>query len=211
MLPHSPTEMSTVFELLQRSVAIANWIGQQSVLVTLDQAIYSKANEIIWRHPAQFSNVVLLLGCFHTSVIFLSIIGQRFADAELHDILVESGLTGSNVVSSVLSGKHYNRAMRVHQVVMEALFRLLWRSFEQWLSEEEALGRILSARLKNALECFRQGFRQESFHALKSSPDFNALYQAFYHFCSSMQSPVAKLWLSYLCMVQLLLSYTRSI
>ena len=27
VLPHSPTEMSTVFELLQRSVAIANRIG----------------------------------------------------------------------------------------------------------------------------------------------------------------------------------------
>ena len=126
-------------------------------------------------------------------MIFLSIIGQRFADAGLHDILVESGLTGSNAVSSVLSGKHYNRAMRVLQVVMEALFRLLWRSFEQWLSEEEALGRIFSARLKNALECFRQGFRQESFHALKSSPDFNVLYQAFCQFCASLQSPVAKL------------------
>ena len=79
MLPHSPTEMSTVFELLQRSVVIANRIGQQSVPVTLDQAIYMKAKEIIWRYPAWFSNVVLLLSGFHTSMIFLSVIGQRFA------------------------------------------------------------------------------------------------------------------------------------
>ena len=56
----------------------------------------------------QFSRVVLLLGGFHVGMVFLTILGQRFGDAGLQDILVDSGLTGPNVVTAVLGRKQYN-------------------------------------------------------------------------------------------------------
>ena len=51
VIPSSPTEMGTVYQLLLRSLAIANRLRQRSVVIALDQAIYSKACEImiVWK------------------------------------------------------------------------------------------------------------------------------------------------------------------
>ena len=67
---------------------------------------------------------------------FLAVIGQKFRDAGLEDILIESSLVGPSAVTAVLRGKHYNRALRCHKVIFEALFHLLWPVFEEWLEEE---------------------------------------------------------------------------
>ena len=36
-------------------------------------------------------------------------------------------------ISRVIDGKHYNRAVRAHKYVHEALMRLAWAEFIQWL------------------------------------------------------------------------------
>ena len=59
-----------------------------------DQAIYAKAMDIVIKRPDEFSSVVLHLGAFHICCTFLAIIGKRFGDAGLFDILVESGVGG---------------------------------------------------------------------------------------------------------------------
>ena len=71
IIPTSPTQLSTVYLLLQRSIAVADRLQQTSVVIVLDQAIYSKAQEIIWKHRAEFSRVVLQMGGFHTSLAFV--------------------------------------------------------------------------------------------------------------------------------------------
>ena len=117
----SPTELSTVYELLKRSVSLAGEIQQQSLIVVLDQAIYALAQEIIFTHAQEFKQVVLRLGGFHMSMTMMSVIGKRFTDSGLESILVESGVVGPSAVHGVMSGKHYNRALRCHKIVMEAL------------------------------------------------------------------------------------------
>ena len=68
----SPTELSTVYELLKRSVSLAGEIQQQSIIVVLDQAIYALAQEIIFTHAQEFKQVVLRLGGFHMSMTMMS-------------------------------------------------------------------------------------------------------------------------------------------
>ena len=70
MIPHPPTEIATVHQLLERSLAIAHQLGQSSVPVVSDQVVDAKAKEIVWKEPANFSPVVLLLGGFHTAMVF---------------------------------------------------------------------------------------------------------------------------------------------
>ena len=86
----SPTELSTVYELLKRSVSLAGEIQQQLITVVLDQAIYALAQDIIFTHPQEFELVVLRLGGFHMSMTMMSVIGKRFTDSGLELILVES-------------------------------------------------------------------------------------------------------------------------
>ena len=53
-----------------------------------DQAIFAKAIEIKFKEKEKFKSLVLMMGGFHTLMMFLGIIGIRFKDAGLQDILI---------------------------------------------------------------------------------------------------------------------------
>ena len=112
----SPTELPTVYTVLQRSLQMAQQLGQHDVIVVFDQAIYAKALEVLWQNKDQFQQVVVRIGSFHTICAFLAAIGKRFGDAGLADVLMESGIVGSGSVAGAIEGRHYNRAVRTHKV-----------------------------------------------------------------------------------------------
>ena len=112
----SPTEIPTVYTLLQRSLLIADQLGQQNVIIVFDQAIYAKALEVIWQNQVTFQRLVVRMGSFYTICSFLAAIRKRFGDAGLGDVLTESEIVGSGSVAAVLGGRHYNRALRTHKV-----------------------------------------------------------------------------------------------
>ncbi|KAK6175747.1 hypothetical protein SNE40_014140 [Patella caerulea] len=67
---------------------------------------------------------------------FLSIIGKRFRDAGLHDVLVEAGIVAGSSINGVLEGKHYNRSMNAHKLMFEALYCLKLKAFYESQTEE---------------------------------------------------------------------------
>ncbi|CAG9762490.1 unnamed protein product [Ceutorhynchus assimilis] len=60
-------------------------------------------------------------------------------DAGLSDLLVEAGVAAEGSLSSIITGKHYNRAVRTHKVVFEAMMRIIWKSFLPWLEETDTV------------------------------------------------------------------------
>jgi hypothetical protein len=118
----SPTSHDTVLELLTQSKLKAEKIGVEEIDVVLDMAIYAKAFEILMnpRHIDLKNFIVLRLGAFHTMCIFLAVIGKRFGDAGLRDLVIESNLLGESSVEQMLRGKHYNNAMRVLKYLYDA-------------------------------------------------------------------------------------------
>ena len=116
LIDASPTELSTVYTLLKKSVEMAIQMGLDDTVVVLDQAIYAKALEVIWKQKEEFRSIVLRMGSFHIACVFLSVLGKRFGESGLRDLLIESKLIGSGLVKGVLEGKHYNRALRTHKV-----------------------------------------------------------------------------------------------
>ena len=92
----SPTKLETVLELLMQSKEKAEALGLSETDVVLDQAIYAKAVEIL-QNPTYIDLkrfVVLRMGAFHTACIFIAVIGKRFADAGLRDLIVEARFLG---------------------------------------------------------------------------------------------------------------------
>ena len=69
------------------------------------------------------------MGVFHTICNFLGIIGKRFLDAGLRDSAVESEVIAEGSVDRVLNGQQYNRGVRLHKLLYEALKRLAWKGF----------------------------------------------------------------------------------
>ena len=60
-----------------------------------------------------------------------------YQNSGMEDLLIESGLYGSCTTSSLLQGKSYNRGIRAHKLLMEALFRLQWCEFLKWLQLQD--------------------------------------------------------------------------
>ncbi|KAK3749597.1 hypothetical protein QZH41_002778 [Actinostola sp. cb2023] len=129
------TNLSTVHEVLLQSVKIKDTLLLKSIVVVFDQALYSKAVEIIWKKEEQFKDIVPRMGVFHTICTLLAVIGKRFQDAGLRDLCVEARVIAEGSVNGVLDGHRYNRAVRFHKLMYEALMRVAWKGFISWLQK----------------------------------------------------------------------------
>ena len=136
----SPTEMETVKTILVRSVQYADLLHLAVIVLVFDQAIYAKAQKIIWgdNDDELKKRLAVRLGSFHTKMSYLACIGQRYKDAGLSDIFVESGLVTSGSLAGVMNGKHYNRGVRAHKLASEAFQRLRFLKFLESIPEEES-------------------------------------------------------------------------
>ena len=88
--------------------------------------------EITSRYIIEVQQCSCSPGRFHTPCMLLGVIGKRFADAGLRDLMVEAGIVSNGSVASVIEGKKYNQGKRAHKVVAEAMSQLLWQEFEPW-------------------------------------------------------------------------------
>lgn len=208
LIDASPTELSTVYTLLKKSVSMANRLGLGDTLVVLDQAIYAKALEVIWKQQQEFESVVLMMGAFHVACVFLAVIGKRFGDAGLRDLLIESRIIGSGSVNGVLGGKHYNRALRTHKIILEALMRLNWQAFVQ--SNKESLRRPQMLAVEKALYNVRKGLTSIEIQTLYDAPEVKDLQRSLEEFNQSSSSKMSEFWQSYIQMVALLLRFIRA-
>ena len=57
-------------------------------------------------------------------------LGKKIRCSGLEEILIESGICTSGLIEQVLTGKHYNRASRVHKIVYEPLERIFLEVYE---------------------------------------------------------------------------------
>ena len=74
-------------------------------------------------------------GGFHIALNFLSLIGKKYTNSGLDDLLIESGVYAARTTSALMKGKCY-RGIRGHKLAMEAFFHLLWMAFKQWISDQ---------------------------------------------------------------------------
>ena len=63
----------------------------------------------------------------------MSSIGNMFGDAGLRDLAVELGVIAEGSINRVLEGKQYNRTVCFHKLTYEAVMRLIWNGFQEWL------------------------------------------------------------------------------
>ena len=110
------TDLMTAYEVLCLGCEIKESFKLKAVACIFDQAFYTKAMEAFWKHKAQFEGFVITMSGFHLLMTtMLAITGSRFADAGLRDVAVQSEIIAEGSVDSVLNGKHYNRAVRLHK------------------------------------------------------------------------------------------------
>ena len=87
--------------------------------------------EIQLKEPKKFSSFFLVMGTFHILRTSLGIIGVWFKDVRMRDLHIQSEIAADGLIDLVLKVKQYNRAIRAHKILVEALWCLLFENFEE--------------------------------------------------------------------------------
>ena len=220
IINHSPDDLATVYTVLSSAINTVDALDyepssdeatQPSVTITVDQAVYAKAVEVC-NNPClrnHMKPVVLRLGAFHTAMTFIAVIGKRYGSAGLRDILIESDVIAEGSVDQVLNGRQYNRAINALKIVMEAMWRVRWAGFLQWLAEAQGTATRNMEQLQHDVTLVRHDTSIANVEALISSDSFAQLEEDLALFQSTL-GPNATFWSEFIVMVQLLLCFIRA-
>ena len=208
------TDMATVHEVLVQLLKIKNTLKLKSIVLVFDQALYAKATEVQWKQIERFKDIVLRMGVFHTTCTLLSIIGKRFQDAGLRDLCVESGVIAEGSVAGVLDGRRYNRGVRLHKIMYEALMRLVWQGFGAWIEENHKESKTTVDSFFSEIGELYDDICETQFKKhMTSTPsvDFVKMFDKYIEFLRHENGKLSKFWLSYLDMVEILLRLLRAL
>ena len=153
-----------------RALTIVEALHLDAIVCVFDQAIYIKACEIKWREPEKFKRCVFMMGIFHLRMVYMSILNKQFGDAGLRDALLQSSIIAEGSVEVALSGKSYNRGVKLYKVFYEALNRLLL----SWLDEVLPLADFIQPI--NEME----PFSKDDIIKFKDSSEFTHAYNRYF-------------------------------
>ena len=195
--------METVYTILTQSVAIADSLELDSLVLVMDQAIYSKAQQIRWQNDSFKERWVIRFGDFHTAMAYLGTIKKRFQDSGLEDILIEADIVALGSIKGILSGHHYNRSIRANKMMYEALVRLRWKAFLEASSADQC-----DSALDLAKELNEVGPTMKLFD-INQQGRFTAILTKCQSFIEKerLENPTFDYWSSYIDMVQCLLLF----
>ena len=115
------TDLKTAYEVLSRGCKVRDRLQLKAVACVFDQAFFAKAMKVYWKNQGLFNGLVVMIGGFHLLIMLLGIICCRFGDAGLRERAVKNDVVAEGSMEKVLSGKHYNRAVRLHKIAYEAV------------------------------------------------------------------------------------------
>ena len=126
------TEMFTIYFMMERSLFIKDQLQLKSVICVYYQAIYAKVHRIKCKEPANFKDMFLMIGTFHTILTFLAVIATQFKDAGVQDIAIQSNIIAEGSMDTMFSGaRAYKSAIRVYKIIYKAFSRILLKDFEE--------------------------------------------------------------------------------
>ena len=120
--------------------------------------------------------------------------------------MIESEIVAPGSLKAVLSGKHYNRCVRAHKMIYEAMERLCFRAFKKTLSTLEK-GEVHAIDISVQEDKERREFMEIC--TRDRVIDIKKLYDQFIE-KESEKNPLFAFWSKYIKMVQLLLLYIRA-
>ena len=123
------TDPQTIYSYLTYFQAPAKEMNMPYVNVTLDVGAAINAFKLLWKYSQQFSNVIIHLGDFHTMKENFKIMGLLLQCSGFEEIVYQARMCTSGSLSGVMTGGHYNRAWRIHEVMFEAFERVLYKRF----------------------------------------------------------------------------------
>lgn len=112
LLDASAHDNDTLWTIIQNCKTMTHRLGQKYTVITFDQQLYCKAKMLQWNAQEGLDDVIIMLGGFHTQMNFTKVIGEFLSESGIRYIWTESSVYNSNTCDNILSGKHWNRAIK---------------------------------------------------------------------------------------------------
>jgi len=196
----NPNDLSCIYSTLIHIIKQAEQLNIDTTSVTLDQALWLKAVNII---NYMKLNIVCRLGAFHLQMSFLGSLGVLMAGSGLAEVM--QCCYAPNSVKHILSGKAYSRAVRAHFLVESAATIILMESLMSCGKFKEETGeintfynRIVSSGYNSEVDKFPDSFYVFERALVEWKTELAA------------KSRTAKLWINYLHYVSLLKQLIRA-
>ena len=211
-------EFSPIYTVMKHAQKICSNLGQVDTVITFDLAIYMKAKQNQMKFPDEFSDTVIRLGGFHIALNYLSLLGKKFQNSGLNDLLIESGVYAAGTWSAIIKEKSYNGGVRGHKLEMEALCRLMWDAFVAWYESDhgEHEGHVVNedAVVEKAEACRRaitakDEVRPRIEELQEETSELRSLFEEFKSE-SKANSKMSTFWEEYGHMVKLLLQFVKA-
>ena len=199
-----PPQKSIVHEVMCRMVAAAEAKSMLFSQLVGDQPVYALMVQLKNENQDKFQLIPPVLGPFHTHISFISAINKRFQGSGLSEIVVATVIISEGSVDQALRGNHYNRSIRCLTLMYEVIMR---RNIRQGFRK----GLELSSELKDKLQVLRNPSTctQEQLQAISADLQMDAeIYSFIERALESIEksdSPMARFWLSFMEMVEMLI------
>ena len=107
----------------------------------------------------------------------------------------------------------YNRAVRLHQCVYEALNRLIWHQFEPWVASNHPTMYSVVSTLQESITDLTAGLNQQKHDKVLNSQALKQVYELwtlFLDFLRCNNGQLSAFWMSYIQLVDVLLALIRA-
>ena len=186
----------------------------KNAIATFDLGVGMKALPLIWNVPDKYKNHIVMVGTFHLVCAYFKMVGKKMAGSGLSDVLLEAGLIGSGSVHGVLSGKHYERAMHCHKILLESLERILLDKFLEQ-ENEDVIFSSLPEGTRDKINTLIYSQTKYTMDDLMSDERFITYIRKYTEFKKSVRDGVlgktAQFWMSYMDHIWLVLSLIRAV
>ena len=150
---------------------------------------------------------------FTQFVTCLQSLGKRFNDAGLKDLAVEAGVIAEGSICGVLEGRKYNRAVRLHKLVYEALLRIAWKGFYSWMEEQypSELPKLRDVAIQS--EKLHSNITQDQLNDFRSEEScvrIFHLFNVYLDFLRNENGDLSTMWMSYIDMVDVVPGLIRA-
>ena len=136
-----PTDANTIYTGLKVIEGQMKQLGQDIPLTTFDLQLYIIAQNLRFKNWDELRHFVIRLGGFHILEMFWKILGKRYGDAGLMDLLIESKVFGPNAAKVIMTGKNHKRCSLDHKLMHEVMSRMEWAAFLEWAVSKKLISK----------------------------------------------------------------------
>ena len=105
-IPSPPSDFNTVYTVLKRAEALFRRIGQEMIILTWDEALYSKAQIIKWRNADEFENLFNRMDGFHQATNYMEISELSWKEVGLKIVWLSRASTAMPLFLKSIEERH---------------------------------------------------------------------------------------------------------